>query len=282
LAKVTLPIDEESQLLRYDQSDISRRDVAQVSLGCHVNRAALPHVDPGDSLTVLDGIKKRIAIKMPEMRPDIEGMFTKYVDDWLKKNLTPLPPSSDVSIDTWLNNTHYPAYRKEELKLKHGKIYNWKDPKYRVVKSFIKDETYVDFKHARTINSRTDEFKTLVGPIFKLIEKELFSRVEFIKKIPVDMRPRHLLERFYNKYRFLFNTDFSSFEAHFVKLMENCEMKLYRYMTKNLPDHKKFMFLVETAMLGMNKLIFKNITVLIKRRRMSGEMSLPLATVSRI
>jgi len=37
------------------------------------------------------------------------------------------------------------------------------DPRYSVVDSFVKDEFYTEPKHARVINSRSDEFKTLVA-----------------------------------------------------------------------------------------------------------------------
>jgi len=267
-----LPIDDSATLYRYTPSDKSRRDVTQVSLGCHVSDAALPHVDPGDSETVLDGFCKRVAVQMPTMRPDLEVQFIAFVDAWLKKEMIPLAVHSDVSVPTWLSKTHYPAYRKEELYLKFTKIQDKFDKKFLQVKSFIKDEVYTAYKHARTINSRTDEYKTLVGPIFKLIEEQLFQRGEFIKKIPVSERPKFLLEKFYNKYKYLVCTDFTSFEAHFVRLLEICEIRLYDYMTQQLPTGREFMKLVRNGLLGENKLIFKTLTAGIYRRRMSGEM----------
>lgn len=264
------------QLLRYTRSDEVVRDVVQTSLGCHVHGASLPHVDPGDSQTVLDGIHKRIAVEMPEMKEEYRLQFRNMVQCWLKENLVPLPSDSDTSIEHWLDNTHYPAYRKEELKLKNSKILDPHAKRWKKVKSFIKDETYVDWKHARTINSRTDEFKTLVGPYIKLVEKIVLKGSNFIKYVPKRDRPRVLKERFLNKYKYLISTDFSSFEAHFIRLLEDTEFLLYEFMFQNLPKKEEILRLLREGLLEWNECVFKYATIKIWRRRMSGEMSTSL------
>lgn len=252
------------------------RDVVQVSMGPIVKKAILPHCDPGHSITVLDGIKKRLAVEMPKMLPHYRAQFKSHVDKWLKMNLKPLPPHTDFSIDTWLSNTHYPLYRKQILKRKNALITNPHDSRWKKVKSFIKDETYVDFKHARTINSRTDEFKTLVGPYIKQIEKIVLAGRNFIKYIPKRLRPKALMERLFNKYRYIISNDFSSFEAHFDELLEDTEFKLYEYMFQNIPQRENILKLLKNAMLKWNNCTFKWATVKIWRRRMSGEMSTSL------
>jgi hypothetical protein len=274
--QINIDTDPDCHMIRYTQSQTTTREVVQTSLGCHVHGAALPHVDPSDSQTVLDGIKKRIAISMPKMLPGYRRRFRRFVQKWCTKNLKPLSSDCDLSLDHWLENTHYPLWRKEELREKFKKIINPKDPKYLNVKSFIKDETYNDFKHARTINSRTDEFKCLVGPYIKLVEKSVMTTQHFIKFVPKKERPRVLLERFYLKYKYIISTDFASFEAHFIELLEDVSMQVYSYMFRLLPTFVFIMSLLDNGLMYYNKCIFKWVTVLIWRRRMSGEMDTSL------
>lgn len=247
--------------------------MVQVSLGPHVKGAALMHVDPSDSKTVLDGAKKRIAVTMPKMKTEYRVRFRKFVQKWLDKNLVPLEKEYDYSVEHWLENTNYPMHRKLVLLQKNKRIWNPNNKKYDRVSSFIKDETYTDWKHARTINSRSDEFKTIVGPYVKAIEKRMFKTKWFIKYIRKPDRAQAICDRIQNKYKFIYSTDFSSFEAHFVELLEDTEFLLYRHMLKNSPKYKWIMARLEQALLGTNICVFKWLTLAIFRRRMSGEMS---------
>jgi hypothetical protein len=271
-----LPLTDNSQLLRYTQSDINIRQVANISLGPHYKNAACPHPDQGDSQTVVDGIKKRLAVQMPTMLPGYRRKFRRFVSKWIADNLKPLDATYDFSVEKWLEQTNYPLYRKNELLLKAKKLLNPNDPKHLKCKSFIKDETYTDYKHARTINSRTDEFKIQVGPYIKAVEKQVLAGPNFIKYVPKARRPRALLDRFYGKYKYYLSTDFSSFEAHFTELLEDTEFLLYEYMFQYIPDGKKIYDLLAKAMLEINTCVFKYATIEIWRRRMSGEMSTSL------
>jgi len=44
----------------------------------------------------------------------------------------------------------------------------------------------------RLIFSRDDHYKTVVGPMFKRIEKELFKLPHFIKNVPVEQRSEYI------------------------------------------------------------------------------------------
>lgn len=269
---VPLPTDPTFKILREVESDLAYRPPTSLSLGCHVLGAALPHPDPQDSKTMMDGIKKRFACEMPE--PDVElwKEFEEFVDAWLEANLTPIPADADTSVKTWLEKCPYALSRKSELKQKNEAILDVFDPRHAKVKSFQKDETYLEYKHARAINSRTDEFKTLSGPIFKLVDEVLFSRSEFIKKIPKHERPSWLLEELLVEGAQYAATDFSVFEAHFRDLQFGIEFRLYRYLTKHLPDSVWWVPLVEKALSGINICQFKWCTISVRGRRMSGEM----------
>ncbi len=202
--------------------------------------------------------------------------FGRFVDQWLLDNLTPLAVDSDCTFETWLDNTNYPKWRKDELikiydNLNLGNVFDIDNP-VRHVKSFEKDETYPCYKYPRAINSRTDDFKVRVGPIFKLIEKELFKLHWFIKHISSVDRPSVIVEDLFQLGSKIIGTDYTSFEALFTKLlMENCEMKLYKYMSQNLPDTEWY-DIVEEVLLGKNFCKFKYFNVLLKATRMSGEM----------
>ncbi|APG76457.1 hypothetical protein 2 [Hubei tombus-like virus 36] len=223
------------------------------------------------------GVRKRFAIKTPTPKPGKLDRLGEFVDKWLQQNLTPLAPDSDTTVEHWLSQTNYPAYRRAELLDKNDKITNDMDTKLFRVKSFMKDECYPEYKHARAINSRTDEFKTLVGPTFKLIEKELFELPWFIKKIPVKDRPNYIMERLYRPNGKYYATDYTAFEAHFTKpVMDACENRLYKYMTQHLPNHKKFMWYIDNVIGGRNVCDFKHLTVEIDATRMSGEMNTSL------
>lgn len=263
-------------MTRITESDQTRREPVAVSLGCHVPGVALPHVDPNDTQTVLDGIKKRFACKMPIMESALQERFHRFVRNWIRTNLKPLPADSDVSVETWLASTNYPQWRKEELLKKYKAIQNPLDPRWADVKSFIKDEVYPEYKHARAINSRTDEYKTLVGPIFRLIEKQVFALPYFIKKIPVRQRPQHIINRHMKPGARYFATDFTAFEAHHKRyLYLICAFELYTYMVQNLPSGPQWLRLTG-YMLGTNKCIFKLVTAYVEATKMSGEMDTSL------
>jgi len=256
--------------------DHDRRPVVQASLGVNVAGIAPPHACPGDTDTLRAGITKRFAVEPPLADDVVMQLFREFVRKWLHKELTPLSPDADTSVPTWLDHCPYPKYRREELAAKHvswEELVADKDRKYMTCSLFPKDETYPSYKHIRGINSRSDEFKCAVGPIFKLIEKVLFARPEFIKKIPVSERPayiRTVLERAGAKYS---ASDYTSFESLFVrKLMDACEFQLYDYMTQYLPEHDRFMYLMKNVLGGINHCKNKMISVKLPATRMSGEM----------
>lgn len=257
--------------------DTSSRPAVQVSLGCDVKYVAPPKPDLSDASTAEAGVRKRFLLKPPSPDKEMLAELKSFVCEWLKKNLPQLPPDADTSAETWLEGCNYPRYRKEEL------LKLWTDrngvvsKRDYLVKSFIKDETYPEYKHARAINSRTDMFKVAVGPIFRLIEKEVFKLPYFIKKIPVAQRPEYitnLLSRIGAKY---FEGDFTAYESHFVReIMEAVEFPLYDHMVEHLAGGKEWMRLVRRSIGGKNHCVFKWFTVDVQATRMSGEMNTSL------
>jgi hypothetical protein len=228
-----------------------------------------PDIDPD---TLRAGIAKRYAFRPPTPEAEFFKGLPRFVDDWMEKNLTPLSPDADDSKETWLNNCRYTQSRKEEL------LRVWKEnpvllPEHYKCKGFMKDETYPDFKHARAINSRHDRFKIEVGPMFKLIEEQVYQHPAFIKHVPVADRPRFIRDLIYSVGSKYIATDYTAFESLFVrKLMAAVEMRLYKYMTKFHPSGKAWYETVAKAMLGKNTIAYKWFTVMVDATRMSGEM----------
>jgi len=146
----------------------------------------------------------------------------------------------------------------------------------RRVKTFVKDEFYSEFKHPRMINSRDDLYKIAVGPIFKLIEKEVFSLDWFIKKIPINQRPDYIYQRVYRAQQKYIATDYTAYESHFTKeIMEACEFELYRYMVDLLPEKHQFMQLL-SALKSKNLICGNFFNYTVDATRMSGEMNTSL------
>lgn len=270
---VPIVMSDTFKISSFRATDNKNRPVAMASLGCHVDGAALPHPDLADARTACVGSMFRFCRSMPKVD---RKKFRRFVCSWLKENMTPLSPDVDRSFETWIKNTPYTQARKKELIAKYNAIVG--DPlnlseKFCRVKSFIKDEVYPTFKHARGINSRADEFKCVVGPLFQLISDQLFKLPYFIKKIPIHQRPDYILDMLQKVGEWYMTTDYTSFEAHFeADMMYDCEFQLYRYMTQFLPEGKRFMGLLMRVLAGANHIIFKDFKIQIRGKRMSGEM----------
>jgi len=265
---------------KHTDNEPSYRPVVGVSLGCELGSLALPHVDTTDPLTTLGGMGKRLAFKPPFPIKVKLRKIKRFVRRWCKRNLTPLRPDSDTSFETWISNTGYDNARKEALR----EVYNLllQDPYYKTsfkdrgVNCFVKDETYDEYKYSRGIYSRTDVFKVLVGPIIKLIEHELYSCPQFIKKIPVSERPKKIMEMFTSD-AFYASTDYTSFEGHFKrKVMQSIECEMYEYMIQYLPQRDWFSSEFINTILGTNQCNFYYFVLQVEATRMSGEMNTSL------
>lgn len=272
-------MDKTLKIRRFRQN--LQRPVVKASLGAHVSGASLPHPCPGDTATTAAGAAYRVGreIKRP---PNFRAEFRQFVTDWLEKNMTPLSVETDTSFQTWINGTPYTLARKEELrrKLEESGLDLKKEvpAKYLRCKSFMKDESYPTWKHARAINSRSDEFKALVGPIFQAISDKLFALPWFIKKIPINERPQYIIDHLLRTAEYYVTSDYTSFEAHFTKeLQEDCELLFHQYMVKNIAEGDAWLKLIKMAKTGMNVLEFKNFIIELEAKRMSGEMDTSLS-----
>lgn len=252
----------------------------RVSLGPHIDGLARPSPDPDCRENVRMAVCNRFGINQPTPNRQRVRQFRSFVDKFIKTNLAPLQDKDVPSFDEWLESTDYNGGRKAQLTdlhrrdLNQGKTASCLRTKDKKVSLFIKREDYAEFKPPRGINSRSDTYKCMVGPIFKAIEKKVFSLPYFIKKVPVADRPKFIEDFFGNMSDYVVTTDHSKFEAHFTNLMmSNCEFRLYKYMTRHIQGGAEWFDLVRTAQGGVNIIGSKNkVAVKCKARRMSGEM----------
>lgn len=257
--------------------NLSERPVVQASLGCIARGAAMPHPDPKDPETTIAGVRKRFAFKPPKPCPVRLRKLKRFAEKWCKKNLRPLSPDADLSFETWLEKTKYTKARKEELKRVWYDPNSRDDDKVEFCKSFMKDETYPEYKHARAINSRSDWWKCYMGPCIKAIEEELYKHPSFIKHVPVSDRPRYIRDMLYRVGSTYVATDYTAFESLFTAdVMKALDFVLLRHMLQFVNDGASLIDRIEKVTAGLNHCEFHNFVVEIVATRMSGEMSTSL------
>lgn len=264
---------------RPDRPDI-RWPVA-TSLGVHVFGGAYPHPSHRDLLTIRNSVRARVSRNPPKFDKAIHHQFTEWIKPWIRKHFRPLPRDTDVSFETWISGTHYSDSRKDQLRSIHSKMQERPEsecfaPKITRVKCFVKDESYKSYKNARGIYSRTDGFKTMVGPIFKAIESSVYKHTAFVKHVPSTIRAQYIVDLISKSGATYISTDYTAFESHFTPyVLKSVEFELYKYMTRDLPCYGKFMRMLK-VLTSVNKCSFKDLDVDIRARRMSGEMNTSL------
>lgn len=246
-----------------------------VSLPVVIAGAVPPHPDLSHVATAVAGVSKRLGRALPKINRRTLKRFREFVRLWVKKNLRPLSLSQTLSFSEWVMSRPYSLARKRDLIRKYIAVVRIDDPdkRYYELKCFVKDEFYGEYKHARGIYSRSDEFKCYTGPWFSAIEKVVFKLPWFIKYVPVHERAEHVrkaLEQPGAKYMY---TDYTAFESSFVaEFMEVCEFELYSYMVGDLADGSEWLKVIEQALLGEQKLNFRSFVARLRARRQSGEM----------
>lgn len=243
-------------------------------MGPHCADFAMPIPDTSHYISSLAGVGKRYAMDPPHGDDAVLKLFAIFNRVDFKLSFTPLCPDSDLSVETWLEDTSYPGWRKDQLWEVFQEWTDLDDPmkKYKQAKSHIKFEAYAEYKYPRPINSRDDGFKVFSGPMFKKIEKEVFANPDFVKYVPVRLRGQYLMEHVHVEGRDCKGTDYKSFEALFKFLiMRITEVELYFHMMSKHP------FLVECeriskTLTGVNKCKFRAFTVWVIAKRLSGEM----------
>lgn len=229
--------------------------------------------DDNDLASIIDGSKHRIGGRTPPIDRRELRRFAFFVRLWIHANLKPLAIDTDISIEKWIEESSYPEARKKELLevFKDAETGQLK-PMFKILESFIKDEFYQEPKAYRTINSRHDYFKCVLGPWVHAVEKEVFMHPDFIKKIPVPDRAAAIMSK-YIEGMFISTRDFTAWEASMKPaLIKVCEIQLFKYMLRDVPASNLFI-VVYSKIMNHNVLRFAGMVCVILSRRMSGEMS---------
>lgn len=264
-----------------------------VTVGGGVN-AIPPASDLKDINAKLGGVFKRAACKVPAHQRELLRRFSLFVKRQVEESYTPLHCERNINVQEWLDKSNYPDWRKQEL------LDVWKELedisrigrddkeglRLRSISSFVKREFYNSETHkwARIINARTDAAKVVFGPYVQAMEHIVYETIPvgcrvspFIKHVPVSDRPKHIMEEFAGLTGRVVSTDYTSFEALFVRrLMLVCEMQLYRHLLRELPEHNLIMGLFLKVMTGTNHCHFDDMSVDLEATRMSGEMTTSL------
>lgn len=223
---------------------------------------------------MIAGSLKRFLSRTSRLKRHTVLRFHKHVRCRLREEFIPLPHDHDFDLDTWLAESNYPLWRQDEIRCAwEENLEVLRDPKQWRVKSFMKDEGYMDLKHARGINSREDSFKALVGPLFHAIEKEVFKHEVFVKYIPVRERAAYIWDALWVPGGEYITTDYTSFEASFeLPMMVSCEFEMYLYMLHRTPVYMTMLLSCWVVIGGINVCTFKYFVVWVFATRMSGEM----------
>lgn len=235
-----------------------------------------PRPCPAHVPSAVEATIKRFGFKPSELNRRTKRRFKRFVQLWCKRNITPLTRTDIPEFEEWLQTTPYSESRREELRRVREKHPAWSRKVFKKVKTFIKDETYPEYKYPRLINSRVDAAKVHFGPVVAAISERLFSRPEFIKTVPVPQRPKVLRDTLLLDGADYVFTDYTSFEAHFTpEVMDMTQVVLFKHMLGGC-DQKLLKEYIDT-MTGQNVLQMKYITFCINACRMSGEMDTSLS-----
>lgn len=263
------------------------RSPVMQSLYCHVFGACLPHPDHNDQNSAIAGVLKRMGRKTPQPEPshphhkkwkhELKNI-KRFTYKFCKRHFVPCDFDHDFAFMKWVRErAGYPLWRQEEL-IEAYKNLDTIDEKHAfVVKCFIKDEKYGEYKHDRAISARRDEAKTILGPFFQPCYDELKKHHSIIKDVPVKDRPGYISEILEIPGGKYISTDYTAFESHFTRdIMHNVEFVFYKYMLQNVPDKKYFYRLLDEYLAGRNNCQFKRFNLKIDATRMSGEMNTSL------
>lgn len=228
-------------------------------------------LDTNDPHTVECSFKKRLMRDVPPYNKALLVELSDFVRNWLTENVRPVVP---LPFEEWLSTTTYNEERKQELREAFNRL-RGDVPAAEAcsaVQAFVKSEAYDEWKHARMINSRSDEFKAFSGPLFKAIEKELYTNKAFIKHVPVPDRPA-LIAALNRTGRVVIDSDFKAYESHFVKaIMLAVECQLYTHCLKGSCSKRVLTCLIR-AITGTNNIRLRcGIKARLQARRMSGDM----------
>jgi len=225
--------------------------------------------DRRDTDTNLLAIRKRLVSDLPDPAPGFYSDFAAFVLSVLPTLFSPVRVGT---FEGWLDGAPYTLKRKEELRVLHDRL-RGERPSLKLcrkIKSFLKLESYGEYKFARGINSRTDWFKAWSGRYFKAVEEEVYKSPWFIKHVPIPERAALINAlKIYGVH--ISENDYKNFEGSIRrKVMLACECLVYTYLLQNYPEDVSFICQVIS---GKNEIrTSTGLFYWLMAHRMSGDM----------
>lgn len=232
--------------------------------------------DPDDVDNKIAAAVHRFGRAMPDVnsRLDVrvQKRFLLFAKDVIKK-LPALPNDELKTLQQWFDSSTYSSARKRQLLRSYvgGHINRTTVDS----KSFIKNEGYDKAKPPRGINSPSDFSKVLLGPIIKSIEKHFFAMRWFVKGTNPREWPKKMEALFED--RPVCRSDFTSFEAHHFGPYAELFRIFIMHMIHPLLLGNWFKRVVSRMVVGTNHCSFKNVSVQVRQRLMSGVVWTSLA-----
>lgn len=252
------------------------RNPVSVFAGVGTVDYVLPRVDHAGA-TAVAGCFKRFCQVTPMPDMDLIRELKEFTIARVRELLSPLSDDEVPSFEDYLEGTTYTKREKDDLrKTRLEMVDKWED-ELHMVKAFIKDETYPEFKHARAIQGPYAVLKIRLARIYKAMEKKLFKLENFIKYVPVADRPRYLYDKLYKDDVSYMCIDFSAFESLInANIQEAVELPFYEYMSSQLNGGKAFLDVVRECQMGLTLAKFKWFDVVCGPRRRSGDQNTSL------
>lgn len=257
------------------QPNLSDGAVA-VSNGATMLGACLPHPHMKDPKGLMESNLKRIMGSHPDPVPFRLEELSEFVKRHLLRYI-PLSRDQDFSIEGWLDSSNYTIQMKQEIRRDYEECLGRVDSTRTRLNNinpqcFQKDEFYDSYKYYRSIFARPNAFKAMAGPMFKHIEKVVFSDPHFIKKVPRTRWAREIRDAVIKEGRVYVSTDYTAFESQFRDcIMRVVEFQLYMHMAQFTPGYIAFLELL-TIIAGRQHCQFKWFDIIVLACRMSGEM----------
>jgi hypothetical protein len=239
--KVPLPNQVNHPDIKFHKQKYNIKPYA-ISLGMPVYQT--PYcADPCNHLNILAAYMKRISPRLPHISLLKIHRLKIFVKKFLLEHFKPIEKVIDFQthLKNWLeqNNTYSVKKKKRMFRIAIRITSNFTHTcrltgKHYLLKSFIKREFYADRKVPRLINSRSDEFKIAVASYIHAIEDKVYQLKYFVKHADVTTLPKRLITL--RKYKYILETDYSSFEGSFSPLYTDVvECELWRYMLQLNP-----------------------------------------------
>lgn len=256
----------------------TRKTITAILCANYPLLVAMPMASTTDGRSAVAGCVKRCTSAMPIPNHFHLLKFAAFSGAEIAK-VEQLSREVEITVTSWLEKTSYSRklQRRMTVEYKTG-LHPCDDPKFNRVGQFVKNERFPEFKAPRLINAKGTSYKFHFGPIVSEVERIIYQMPEFIKSVPVRLRPMYITKMVGGPGRRILTTDFTSFEANFTSfIMRNCENALIRHVFKNHPLSKKvewFCRSIEGRQVCDSKLGY---SMEVDGTRMSGEMSTSLS-----